>query len=342
MKSWLDRSSPTAPLNLQLKFQTDYPPLYANNIFRFLTTKVGCWRSLSIELDPSLSEEFAVLLEQRTQDLYQLEELEIHLLPKGVPVAVSQRILSQIPFLKSLRQFSWIAAGRDHAFTHLRALATLEDITLYTASLFDECIVQLSQCVSALKLRFYDRTCYSYPLERKPTFPMTTLPRLMSLTLSRSFDPIDVLDYFTLPSLEYLELVIEDSPGHNLAILEAFLTRSKCPLKTLIIDGQTRMLDSNIVDYLLFPPIRSIPEVEIVCRDISNRMLTILETHPDPEAVFPPIISWLPNKALARRPIGWKNLSADDKLIYSWKEGKLDLTQFWEPSRVVRPIDSRR
>jgi hypothetical protein len=345
MKYWLNRSSPTAPLNLQLKFQTNFPPLYANNIFRFLTTKVGRWRSMSIELDSSLSEEFAALLEGRTQDLDQLEELEIHLLPKGVPLIVSQRILSQIPLLKSLRRFSWIANGResrDHAFRHLRALSTLDNITLFTPSLFDECIVHLSQCISASRVRLYDETCHYHPLQTKPQFHMTTLPGLTSLTLSRYFDPIDVLSYFTLPSLEYLELVTGHPPGHNLTILETFLTRSGCPLRTLIIRGHGGMLDSNITGYMLFHPMRSIPEVEISCGDISHTMLTILENHPNAEGVFPPIICWLPDRFLPSPSIGWKKLAPGEKLLYSWKAGKLDLTEFWEISRKPEPYTPRQ
>jgi len=346
MKTWLDRSSLTAPLDLQLIFQDNFPPLYANNIFQFLTTKVGRWRSMSIELDSSLSEEFAALLEQRTQDLSQLKELEVHLLPKGVPVTVSQRILSQIPILKSLRRFSWTANGResrDHAFRHLRALSTLDDITLYTPSLLDECIMHLSQCISASRVRLYDHTCHYYPLQRKPQFPMTTLPRLTSLTLSRYFDPTDVLSYFTLPSLEYLELATGHPPGHNLTILETFLSRSECRLRTLVIGGHCGMLDSNIIDYLLFLPIRSIPVVEIACSNVSNRMLTILETYPNAETIFPPIISWVPNanRIIETPSIGWKDLAAGEKLVYSWKAGKLDLTEFWEPARKPEPYIPR-
>jgi len=344
MKCWLDRSSPTAPLNLQLKFQTNFPSLYANNIFQFFTTKLGRWRSLSIELDQSLSEEFAVLLEQRTQELIQLEELEIHLLPKGVPVTVSQRILSQITVLKSIRRFSWIANGResrDHSFRHLRALSTLDDITLFTPSLFDECIVHLSQCTSASRVRLYDETCHYHPIQTKPQFPMTRLPCLTSLTLSRYFDPLDVLSYFTLPSLEYLELVTGHPPGHNLTILETFLARSECPLRTLAIDGHFGMLDSTIVDYLLSLPIRSIPEVRITRSDISHTMLTILETYPNAESVFPPIISWLPDGFLASPSIGWKNLAPSEKLMYSWKAGKLHLTEFWlHESRNRIPLNN--
>ena len=141
MKLWLDRSSPTAPLNLQLTFQPNFPPLYANNIFRFLPTEVKRWRSISIELDLSLAQEFAALLEGRTRDLNRLEELEIHLLPKGVPVTISQRILAQIPLLKSLRRFTWVAKGResrDHAFRRLPI-----DFTLWPYSMTSPFTVHL-------------------------------------------------------------------------------------------------------------------------------------------------------------------------------------------------------
>ena len=331
MKLWLDRSSPTAPLNLQLKFQPNFPPLYANNIFRFFTTEIKRWRSMSIELDLSLAQEFAALLEERTQNLSQLEELEIHLLPKGVPVNISQRILAQIPLLKSLRRFTWVTKGResrDHAFRQLRALAVLGDITLYSPSLFDECIVHLSQCVSATKVRLYDRTCHYYPLQRKPTFPITTLPCLTSLNLTRYWDAVDVLDYFTLPSLQHLKIgtVDEHAAGHNLTILRNFLERSKCPLRSFAVEGT--LSDSILTDYLLFPSIRSIPEVQITiyCSNTEKRLLKILETYPNAETTFPPIICWIPNKFLASTCIGWKNLAIGDKLIYTWVAGKLDVT----------------
>ena len=329
MKYWLDRSGPTAPLDLQIKFQPEFPPFYANSIFRLLTTEVKRWRLMSIELDLNLATEFVTFLERRTHDLRRLEELEIHLLPKGVPPAISQRILTQIPRLKSLRRFTWVTNGRqsrDHAFRQLRALAVLDDITLYTPSLFDECIVHLSQCVSATKVRLYDRTCHYYPLQRKPIFPLMMLPRLTSLTLTRHFDAMDVLDYFSLPSLEYLEIhtVSELAAGHNLTFLRNFLERSKCPLRLLAIGGD--LTNSILTDYLLFPSIRSIPEVHITCFDVVKMAINILETYPNAETIFPDIICWLPNEFLAPPYIGWRNLAKGEKLIYSWTAGKLDLT----------------
>jgi hypothetical protein len=289
---------------------------------------------MSIELDLSLAQEFAALLEERTQDLGQLEELEIHLLPNGVPATVSQRILDQIPLLKSLRCFTWVTQGREsreHAFRQLRTLAVLDDITLFTPSLFDECIVHLSQCVLATKVRLYDRTCHYYPLKRKPTFPITTLPRLTFLTLTRYWDAIEVLDYFALPSLEHLKIgtVGEHPAGHNLTILRNFLERSKCPLRSFAIEGP--LSDSILTDYLLSPSIRSIPEVQITtyCPNnsrIENRLLKILKTYPNAETAFPPIICWIPKKFLASTCIGWKNLVIGEKLIYSWVAGRLDVT----------------
>ncbi|KIM39205.1 hypothetical protein M413DRAFT_29391 [Hebeloma cylindrosporum] len=334
MKSWLARSSPTAPLNLQLRFQPNFPPLYANSIFRLLAIEVKRWRSMSIELDLSLAQEFAVLLEERTQDLSQLEELEIHLLPKDLPATISQRILAQIPLLKSLRHFTWVSNGResrDHVFRQLRALAVLDDITIFTPSLFDESIAHLSQCVSATKVRIYDDTCHYYPLQTKPIFPMTLLPRLTFLTLHRFWDAMDMLDYFALPSLEYLKIVTKDDngtgEGHNLSILRNFLERSKCPLRSLAVEAN--ISDSILTDYLLFPSIRSIPEVQITddCNNFEQRLLKILETYPNAETAFPPIIQcWIPKTILSLPSIGWSNLSNNEKLIFSWMAGKMDDT----------------
>jgi len=332
MKYWLDRSGPTAPLDLQIKFQPEFPPFYANSIFRLLTTEVKRWRLMSIELDLNLATEFATFLERRTQDLRRLEELEIHLLPKGVPPAISQRILTQIPRLKSLRRFTWVTNGRqsrDHAFRQLRALAVLDDITLFSPSLFDECIAHLSQCVSATKVRLYDDTCHYYPLQRKPTFPITTLPRLTFLTLTRFWDAMDVLDYFTLPSLQYLKLsTVEEHAGcHNLNILRNFLKRSKCPLRSLAIEGT--FSDSLLADYLAFPSIRSIPEVQFttyLCK-VEKRLPRLLKTYPNAETIFPPILCWIPNKYMGQTRFGWKNLVIGEKLVFSWIAGKLNFAE---------------
>jgi hypothetical protein len=329
MKFWLNRSSSTAPLNLQLRFQSNFPPLYANNIFRLLATEVKRWRSISIELDLSLAQEFAEFLEERIQDLGQLKELEIRLLPKGVPVTISQRILAQIPLLKSLDCFTWVANGyysRDHAFRQLRALALLDDITLCIPSLLDECIGHLSQCVSATKVRLYNRASNYHPLQKKPTFPMTVLPRLTFLTLNRCFDAIDVLDYFTLPSLVHLKIAIEEeyAGGHNLTVLRNFLERSKCPLRLLAIEGT--FSDRILTDYIFFPSIRSIPEVHIACPGVAKMAIEILEKYRNAESILPPIICWLPNTDFPPPAIGWRNLAIGEKLIYSWTAGKLDLT----------------
>ncbi|KIM37367.1 hypothetical protein M413DRAFT_278174 [Hebeloma cylindrosporum] len=346
MKYWLDRSSPTAPLNLQLKFQSNFPPLYANSIFRLLATEVRRWRSMSIELDLSLAREFAGLLEERTQDLSHLEELEIHLLPKDVPATISQRILAQIPLVKSLRRFTWVSNGResrDHVFRQLRASAVLDDITIFTPSLFDEAILHLSQCVSATKVRLYDRTCHYYPLQRKPVLPMTMLPRLTFLTLTRYFDAMDILDYFTLPSLEYLKIVTKDDngtgEGHNLSILRRFLERSKCPLRSLAIEAN--ISDAILTDYLRFPSIRSIPEFQITddCNNFEQRLLKILETYSNAQTTFPPIIQcWIPKTILSLPSIGWSNLSNSEKLIFSWMAGKLDDTTKYIPKEFYNCI----
>lgn len=331
MKFWLDQSSPTAPLNLQLRDCN--LPSYTDRIFRTFTTQVKRWRSMSIDLDLSLAPKFAVLLEERIQDLDGLEELEIRLFPKDVPVTVSQRIFTQIPFLKSLRSFSWIVHGyrnTDHAFRYPSALAALDEITVYNAYPLDECIVHLSQCVSATTVRLYDSDRYGY-IQTKPTLPITSLPHLTSLTLCRYIDPIDVLDYFTLPSLNYLKIIASHPSAHNLILLESFLARSKCSLKTFVIEGGSMldgMSDNNLVDYLLFLPIHSIPEVEIHCCDITKRMLKILQTYPNAEAIFPSIISWRPNTFGASRCIGWTKLAGDEDLYYSWKAGKLDFRRW--------------
>jgi len=332
MKYWLDRSGPTAPLNIQLRCQPEFPPFYANNIFRLLTTEVKRWRLMSIELDLNLAKEFTTFLEERTQDLGQLQELEIHLLPKGVPATASQRILAQIPRLKSLRRFTWVTNGResrDHAFRQLPALAILDDITLFSPSLFDECIAHLSQCVSATKVRLYDDTCHYYPLQKKPTFPTTTLLHLTFLTLTRFWDAIDVLDYFTLPSLEYLKLstVEERAPCHDLTILRNFLERSKCPLRSLAIEGA--FSDSLLADYLAFPSIRSIPEVQFTiysCK-VETRLPRFLKRYPNAETIFPPIMCWIPNKYMGQTRFGWKNLAVGEKLVFSWMAGKLDFAE---------------
>ena len=183
--------------------------------------------------------------------------------------------------------------------------------------------MHLTQCVSATKVRLYDDTCHYYPLQRKPSFPITTLPRLTSLNLTRYWDAIDILDYFTLPSLEYLKIKIESehAAGHNLTILRK---RSKCPLRLLAIGGT--LTKSILTDYLLFPSIRSIPEVHITCPYVAKMAIEILKTYPNAESIFPSIICWLPNKWLPPPSIGWRNLAIGEKLIYSWTAGKLDLT----------------
>ena len=152
--------------------------------------------------------------------------------------------------------------------------------------------MHLSQCTSASKVSLYDDTCHYYPLQWQPRPPMTVLPSLTSLSLSSTSIPSRPLLCSSFPRILG---TCHGSPGHKLTILEAFLARSNCLLKTLVILGQSDMLDSNIVDYLLSLPIRSIPEAEIICRDISHRMLKILETYPSTENVFPFIVSWLPN-----------------------------------------------
>ncbi|KIM37845.1 hypothetical protein M413DRAFT_30517 [Hebeloma cylindrosporum] len=331
MKFWLDRSSPTAPLNLQLRFQPNFSPLYANNIFRLLATEAKRWRSMSIELDLSLAQEFVTLLCERIQDLSQLESLEICLqsFPKGIPTTISQRILAQISLLKSLRCFIWVANGhrnRDHAFCRLQVLGVLDEITLSIPSLFDECVGRLSQCVSATKVSIYDRARHYHPFQSKPVLPMTTLPRLTSLTLDRCHDALNVLDFFTLPSLEYLKIrtECEDHAGHNLTILHDFLERSKCALRLLAISG--KLTSSFLTDYLLFSPIRSIPEVHITSPLVATVAIKILEMYPDAENIFPPLLCWIPNESLPCSRIGWRNLAIGEKLIYSWTAGKLELT----------------
>jgi hypothetical protein len=99
------------------------------------------------------------------------------------------------------------------------------------------------------------------------------------------------------------------------------------------------MYDRDIIDYLLFPPLRAIPEVEMTFQHISHRLLGILNSYPNAGTVFPPIIAWrLPDRFWAPQRIGWKNLSAEETLLFSWEAGKLKSTQFWELPQGMKPF----
>ncbi|KAF8955712.1 hypothetical protein BDZ97DRAFT_1856384 [Flammula alnicola] len=307
VKYWL-RQSGSAPLNLYLMPRDDHPRferLHANTMLQLFATECHRWRSLSIEFNAALLDDFiAILQDQDAASKYPLlEQLEIALCSKQIPEQTVDNLISLIAVFKSLRRLYWNLPTTIHPPTCL-PWNQLHVVYIDTPLSLEEMVSYMSQCSSASSITMFNLLDFQLE-ELKLNLPVTSLSNLTSLTLRGGNNPISVLDYFILPNLEALEIDIDHPRPRNYVTLERFLERSQCPFRRIHIDNLSELSAEDILGYLKI------------------RRLRPIQTDEQARSLFPRILAW--DTWLDDTYVGWKDIGEDEELKYSWEDGELAL-----------------
>ncbi|CAA7265743.1 unnamed protein product [Cyclocybe aegerita] len=342
IRRWL-AICPKYPLDLQLSRRPIdlVPRNYVQSVFKLFAKEAYRWRSLSIELDPEVTSELINVFrsDSRTTPA-QLEDLKVEPSLQDhfkVPGSTLEALVALLPGLKSLRRLIWVDPWGEISL-HDVPWMQLKTAIIKLPSSIQQIFSYLSQCTSATEIEFHSSTTADPTKTRLPSyhFPAFTLPNLTSLKLSRGCDPMWILQYFTMPSLQHLEVGIL---RRDQRVLEDFLKRSPC-VHTLVIDerhggdysymDEILISDHEILAYLTSPCLRAMPRVGIDLLCTKERTLALIQQRLDAHRPLPPLLCWRPS--LYQRLVGWwdKLDPMFDALLFSYKEGSVEFSPYYE------------
>lgn len=328
MAHWLLNSG-TAPLRLHLKSDDDpkrRDKCYQHSIMDIYATQAHRWESLCLDLSPSMTGKFSSIL-QSHKDVHGFPylarlELNFNASPRPDQHAIEE-LATAISHVKSIRQIIWHHCSFEG---HLNfPWSQLDVIYISMPQSVKSVLSYMSQCSVATKITFRRFITRDVVLDLD-TLPVS-LPNLKSLELEAirghiSFEP---LNHFILPNLESLQIDILSREPSVYNLLAQFLDKSQCSLKditiaefcspAIIIDVTRRFFDISAL--------HSIPTVQMFNAYIHPAMLKLLQTRPEMRT-FPRIFAWTVG-IRPRRGVGWKDLSANDTLKFSWNDGKLNV-----------------
>ncbi|KIM39528.1 hypothetical protein M413DRAFT_29252 [Hebeloma cylindrosporum] len=305
MRYCLDRSK-RAPLHLRLysspSRHLDAEPSRASEMLWLFATEISRWRSFSVAFDAGLVETMAAILSCSHGQVDRLEELEVSFHPGIMRIQSVPSVLSSLLSLKSLQRLYLNYSLEFTTFNfQLVPWSRLNEILIQARFSLDECVRYLSQCSSASRISLYSADSLGdfVRLPTWPCLPITTLPKLSSLTLAQRWDAVKVLEFFDLPSLRHLSLkmngIYEIQNNRQPFIFKRFLERSQCALDHLTVLN-VGILISNVVEYFKIPALRSIPRVEFSSsldqEDVSMPYILRARAHLNAQHSFPRIYAW--------------------------------------------------
>ncbi|KAF8887855.1 hypothetical protein CPB84DRAFT_1487449 [Gymnopilus junonius] len=274
---------------------TELLKVYAKHMDRWHTLFAQGSDKLAQELTSSLSNAKAP----------PLDSLQVVLLPP-ISTSAMNDLAASINHIKTLRRLHWTNAyGLGDVDIDNLPWGQLSDVVYKAKSTPEQFLARLSRCQSAhtVALRQHGRLL-AYQALSTFNHPHTTLSRLTSLTLQKSTDPLNILRFFTLPSLQYLQIAVLD---HSYEYLGELLLRSACPLDTLVIED---VEESSLEDLTLFfrhKFLLSISNVKYVGKwHMSlDYLIRTVEKLRDPAANPSPLFAIWSDPALGQRIIGW-------------------------------------
>lgn len=275
------------------------------------------WQFLSVNADDILARNIADVL-RSAEAPPPLESFEVHFGLRVDPSTASN-LASSLCRLKALRRLEWMRCPRD-VIVGL-PWKQLQVVLFQAASTPEQFLSHLSRCESATTV-----TLSGYA-DRFPTLstfdhPHTTLSHLTSLTLDHHADPLNLLRYFTLPSLRHLQFnVLECRSGFN--YLCEFLSRSACPLEVLTVEDR-ECSSEHVITFFNYPFLRLIPIVKFVVWYAGKLMIKIAESRNHGMTSFPTLVVW--EDAPWPEIIGWTTGAAERVLFY-YKDGQLTSTR---------------
>ncbi|CAA7265747.1 unnamed protein product [Cyclocybe aegerita] len=337
-------NAPAYPLDLRLctpPFDL-VPKDYSRSVFVLFAKQVHRWQSLSIDLDLDFIDELTNLLRSKQSAPMFLEGLRVENPANKdyqVPQTAMEPFVDLIHRLESLQHFVWI----DQCGTtplHNIPWTRLKTVVVKLPASLEEIFLYISQCTAATTITFESITIFDPKKTRWPTepFPPISLTSLTSLKLSRGCDPTWLLRFFTMPSLQSLDISIL---RRDQAILEGFVKRSPC-LRSLLIDerhnsdhfsyfGEDFLIsDEEIMDYLRSPCLRSIPRVGLSMKYAKEDMVSLIRRRLQTGTPLSPLVSWLTPDWM-HRYVGWREFNDRPELpIFSYADGSFEFMEyFW-------------
>ncbi|KAJ3518166.1 hypothetical protein NLJ89_g7 [Agrocybe chaxingu] len=344
IRRWL-AISPKYPLYLQFTrsfHDDDVPRDYDRSVFRLFAKEAYRWRSLSIDLDSDVAQEFVKLLQTESTAPLLLEDLKVDLQSEDHRQASGSTlkfVIALLPRLKLLRRLLWIDK-RGVTPLHGVPWSQLMTVIVTLPSSLEEIFLYLSQCTAATKVEFQGETLNHPEKTRLPAsrFQHITLGALTTLTLSRGCDPMWLLRHFTMPSLRFLDISIL---RRNLAVLEDFVKRTP-HLHTLIIDerrAQRRnsfiyadevfISEQEIGEYLTSACLRSIPRVALDLLYTKSRTIALIQEGFQHGRPLPDLLCWNPRTIRMKRLVGWWHKLDERRniVLFSYKDGTIEFTK---------------
>jgi len=300
MKFWLE-VAPPVPFHLQIEDPVlDYGvyPQFPCLMLQLFASVSHRWKSLSITPNPVLAKEFLAILQSPEKAPLPVEGLILDMRSeRGLTSDAVSAILRQLQFLPHLKRLDLETDCYNHRFDPQSIpWSTLEQIKMRHGLTTTEAFLCLTQCTSARTIDF--RNVQLLPrdhiqsefLGKRPV----TLSLLTSLTLTSGADPMTILQYLSLPSIQ--TLCIEFINRDHL-VLDNFLART-LTLKTLVIvddvcdDDSQSEPDEDIITYFLDSHLRRIPSVYLGFEGAHKRVPKIIEEYPNARDLFPQMICW--------------------------------------------------
>jgi hypothetical protein len=307
MKYWLSLAPPHTQFHL--KFIPHCPTTllsdpnldHTREMFGLFAGVYKRWRSLEIDLSPSLCAELVALLEATRDDPVWLRSLTVRFMDIPPPTDLLVRTLSRLPESSRLERLCWVCTLGERVPLHpIPCQGQLSTVLVAHVAPVNDYVAYLSGCTTASSVKLLNLVAFPEKQDQQQqqddeaagALPLTlflgssrpprVLPLLTTLSLSRGTDPMVLLQHFVLPSLRCLTIGVRH---RNHGAFRSFL-RGSPHLETLIIDESWRQdadmaTDQDLVEYLTDPHIRRIPHVQLACTDASVRALGIVQRHAD-------------------------------------------------------------
>ncbi|KAF8875011.1 hypothetical protein CPB84DRAFT_557604 [Gymnopilus junonius] len=295
------------------------PPLWPK-VLQVYAKHIHRWHTLCVRGDTLLVQKLTSVL-CTADSTPPLEDLRVELL-RRIPTSVMNDFASSINSLKTLRRLHWRDGyGPEGVNIDNLPWGQLTNISFAAKVTPEQVLARLSRCESANIVKFERQNIGPPSYLTLSTFnhPHMTLSHLTSLTLHISADPLNILRFFTIPSLRYLKIAVLE---RRFDYLEDLLLRSACPLDVLVVED-TR--NSSLEQIMLFFQCRflcRIPNVKYFCNWVgSDFMMRKMEKLHNPATIpMPSLLSWA-DSTLGREVIGWSTTPTEE-VIGRYENGK--------------------
>jgi hypothetical protein len=258
---WIERSR-TRPLSLYIDLDSSDPSTsFLMNLF---LAEIHRWGDIVFYFDYRPAKDFFAIDGRRAHLLHSLS-IRAYNCFEASTVDKIPSILQSFPNLRCLRWSSQV--------TPMTLLKTpfprLTHIKLLKCPLpLVEFVRFISQCP---QIRDIEVDAVKPP--SKPfTLPVITLPHLSSLRVGTIFRVDEMIDYFTLPSLRYLEY-----GKVQIQSFENFASRSSCKLEAFHLKDYLGVTEEEALYLLAMPSLQSLRELGIRVNGITDRLLELLK-----------------------------------------------------------------